>query len=356
MSFSMQENISLARYTTLKIGGAARFFAQAETEDDVLKALKFAAQNDLELFILGGGSNILIANEGFNGLVLQIALKGITVLRKDDKTFLVTAQAGEDWDKLVEFCVRENLQGFECLSGIPGLTGGTPVQNVGAYGQEVSETIVSVKVLERQTEKTFEMTNADCGFAYRTSVFNTTKKNRFVVLNVTFALKKNGAPKIVYKDLQNIFGDRLPTLAETRAAVLKIRAAKSMVIDAGDLNSKSAGSFFKNPIVSNEKLAEIEHKAKQYGVKSIPNFIVDEENVKIPAAWLIEKSGFSKGYKLGKAGLSSNHTLAIVNLGDALAEDILNLKNEIQNKVKERFNVELKPEPVFIGFPASGNW
>jgi UDP-N-acetylmuramate dehydrogenase len=194
MSFVIQENINLAEYTTLKIGGAARFFAKAETEDDVLETLKFAAQNNLKIFILGGGSNVLISDEGFDGLVLQIALKGITVLREDDVTTFVSAQAGEDWDKFVEFCVGKNLQGVECLSGIPGFTGGTPVQNVGAYGQEVSGTIFSVKVLERKTQRIFEMTNAKCGFTYRTSIFNTMEKKCYIVLSVTFALKKNASP------------------------------------------------------------------------------------------------------------------------------------------------------------------
>jgi UDP-N-acetylmuramate dehydrogenase len=350
MSFTIKKNVSLAEMTTLKIGGRAKFFVSAKSESEVVEAFQYAGENNLETFIIGGGSNVLIADEGFDGLVLQIALKGVSVDQKDNDSVFVKAQAGEDWDKLVAFCVEKNLQGIECLSGIPGFTGGTPVQNVGAYGQDVSETIVSVKCFDRKDQTFVELTNAECRFAYRTSVFNTSEKNRYVVTSVTFALESNTEPKIVYRDLQNYFGDRKPTLQETRRAVLEIRAAKSMVIDALDANSKSVGSFFKNPIVSVEKFAEIEERAKSLGIENVPYFKADEKNVKIPAAWLIEASGFKKGYRKRTVGLSTKHTLAIVNLGNASASDVLDLKNEIQNKVKEKFDVELKPEPVFVGF------
>jgi UDP-N-acetylmuramate dehydrogenase len=346
----IQENVPLAPLTTLKIGGAARFFVSAKAEREVVEAIEFAREKALEIFVLGGGSNVLIADQGFDGLVLQIALKGISSSQKADETVYVTASAGEDWDELVRFCVEKNLAGIECLSGIPGFVGGTPVQNVGAYGQEVSETIVSVRAFDRKDNRLIELNNAECGFAYRTSIFNTTEKNRYIVLVVTYALKYNGAPKIVYKDLREFFGDRQPTLAETREAIVEIRAAKSMVIAENDPNSKSAGSFFKNPIVSKEKFREISEKAKSLEIQSVPSFPVDENRVKIPAAWLIERSDFHKGFRKGKVGLSSRHTLAIVNLGDASAADVLDLKDEIQNKVKENFDVSLVPEPVFVGF------
>ena len=345
MNFTIQENISLAEFTTFKIGGKARLFVRATGETEIIEALEFAEQNDLNIFILGGGSNVLIADEGFDGLVLQISLKGISALTEKDETVYVTAQAGEDWDEFVAFCIKNNLAGVECLSGIPGFVGGTPVQNVGAYGQEVSETIESVRVFDRKSKEILELTNADCKFAYRTSIFNTTEKNRFVVLAVKYALKKNGAPKIVYKDLQIFFGDKKSTLTETRQAVLKIRSDKSMVINSKDINTKSAGSFFKNPLVSKEKYAEM---CVSWG-DVIPNYVVDAETLKIPAAWLIEKSGFQKGYVKGNAGLSTKHTLAIVNLGNASANDVLALKKEIQMQVKKRFEVDLKPEPIFVG-------
>ncbi len=350
MSFEIQQNVGLAEFTTFKIGGKARFFIEAECESEVVKAIEFAEENALKTFILGGGSNVLIADEGFNGLVVKIALKGVMLFDEKGGTVFVTAGAGEDWDELVAFCVGKNLQGFECLSGIPGLVGGTPVQNVGAYGQEVSETIISVRCFDRKTKKIVELSNAECGFAYRTSIFNTSEKNRYIVLSVIYKLKSNGEPKIAYRDLQNFFGEKKPTLQETRQAVLEIRRAKSMVIDVNDKNSQSAGSFFKNPVVSVEKFAEIERRAKRQGIEEVPKFVADEQCVKIPAAWLIEKAGFQKGYQRGKTGLSTKHTLAIVNLGGATAKDVLVLKEEIQEKVEEKFDVLLKPEPDFVNF------
>ncbi len=350
MSFSIQKNVSLAELTTLKIGGRARFFVSAKSETEVADALNFAKKNDLKTFILGGGSNVLIADKGYDGLVLQIALKGILTFLEKDEIVRVTAKAGEDWDAFCRFCVEENLQGVECLSGIPGFTGGTPVQNVGAYGQEVSETIAAVRCYDRKNKRVVELTNAECGFAYRTSIFNTTEKNRYVVTAVAFALKLGGEPKIVYRDLQKFYGDAKPNLEQTRRAVLEIRAAKSMVIDAKDPNSQSAGSFFKNPIVAGEKFTAIKKRAEKFGVENVPFFEIDGKNVKIPAAWLIENSGFYKGFEFGRVGLSTKHTLALVNRGGATAEDIIAFKNAIQAKVKEKFEVELMPEPVFIGF------
>jgi UDP-N-acetylmuramate dehydrogenase len=344
-SLKIEENVSLAPLTTLKIGGAARFFVRAETENQVGKAFRFAKENAFDLFILGSGSNVLIADDGFDGLVLQIALKGITVEEN-----LVTAQAGEDWDDFVAFCVERNLAGIETLSGIPGFVGGTPVQNVGAYGQEVSETIVAVRVFDRKSGEILELSNADCKFTYRTSIFNSTDQNRFIVLAVTYELEAGGEPRIVYKDLREFFGDRKPTLQETREAVRQIRAEKAMLVRQGGLDANSAGSFFKNPVVEYEKFQEIGEIAKSSGIENVPHFKTDESSVKVPAAWLIEQSGFHKGYQKGRAGLSTRHTLALTNRGDATAAEILELKNEIQSKVKEKFGVELIPEPVFVGF------
>lgn len=350
MNLNIEENVSLAEFTTLKIGGEARYFLSANSEKDVIEAVRFADQKKMKLFILGGGSNVLIADRGFDGLVLQIALKGVFTQPKKNGIVEVRANAGEDWDEFVAFCVGENLQGVECLSGIPGFVGGTPVQNVGAYGQEVSETIAAVRCFDRKNEETVELTAAQCHFAYRASVFNTTEKDRYIVLSVNYALRAGGEPKIVYKDLINYFGDKKPDLRETRVAVLRIRAEKSMVINPFDPNSKSAGSFFKNPIVAKEKYAKIENQAKRLGLQSVPSFEFDEKKVKLPAAWLIENSGFYKGFEYGRVGLSTKHTLAIVNRGGATAKDILDLKKKIQSKVKEQFNVELKPEPIFVGF------
>lgn len=350
MSFTIQKDVSLAELTTLKIGGKAKFFVEAKSESEVIEALQYASETNLETFIIGGGSNILIADEGFDGLVLQIALKGVSKEKRDAESVLVEAKAGEDWDNFVAFCIENNLQGVECLSGIPGLIGGTPVQNVGAYGQEVSETIVSVRCFDRKEKRFDQLTNADCKFSYRTSIFNSSAKNRYIVLAVTFALRLNAAPKIIYRDLQQFFQDKQPSLRETREAVLKIRREKSMVIDDSDPNSKSAGSFFKNPIVTKDKFAEIEKRANLLKLGNVPSFNFDENFLKIPAAWLIEKSGFCKDFRFGRVGISSKHTLAIVNLGGATAKDVINFKNEIQARVKEKFDIELNPEPIFVGF------
>ncbi len=348
MNFEISENFPLAALTTFKIGGKARFFARATNENEVVEALNFAAENNLKIFILGGGSNVLIADEGFDGLVLQIAIKGVSTFAEKDGTIYVTAQAGEDWDEFVEFCVEKNLAGIECLSGIPGFVGGTPVQNVGAYGQEVSETIVSVRVYDRKSKEIKDLTNAECGFSYRASIFNTTNKNRYVVLAVTYALSFGGEPKIIYKDLQNYLANEKPTLRQVRKAVGEIRAAKAMLVRQGGADSQSAGSFFKNPVVSASKFTEISKIAESLSIENVPFYKVDGENVKIPAAWLIEKAGFGKGYVKGNAGLSTKHTLALTNRGNARAVEITDLMREIQTEVKKKFGVSLEPEPVFV--------
>lgn len=298
-----------------------------------------------------------MSDEGFDGLVLQVAMRGIlsNVERgvrnaesgEGANPIHVTARAGEDWDRFVAYCVENDLAGIECLSGIPGFVGGTPVQNVGAYGQEVSETIVSVRCLDRTSGFIVDLTNAECGFEYRTSIFNTSTRDRFIVLSVTYSLVNGGGPKIVYKDLKDFFAGRKPALSETREAVLRIRAAKSMVIDANDPNSRSAGSFFKNPIVGREKLGEI---GDRLGFANVPYFDVDNDRVKIPAAWLIENAGFYKGFAMGNAGISTRHSLAIVNRGNASAKDVLALKDKIVSEVETKFGIELRPEPIFVGF------
>lgn len=351
----IEENVPLAPLTTLGIGGAAHYFIRAETEEDVIAALAHARENDLKVFVLGGGSNLLVSDDGFNGLVLQVALKGIiggnasVNERADDAcgTLVhtrVSARAGEDWDGFVEHCVNNNLAGVECLSGIPGFVGGTPVQNVGAYGQEVSETIVSVRCIDRVSGEIVELSNADCGFSYRTSIFNSTERDRYVVLSVTYQLIHNGGSKVAYKDLINFFDGGKPTLKEVRDAVLKIRREKSMVIDANDPNSRSAGSFFKNPVVEISKLEEIKQSHP-----NAPHFAFGDK-VKIPAAWLIENAGFYKGYVLGNAGISINHTLALINRGNATAAEIIALKDMIQTAVAAKFGITLVPEPMFVGF------
>lgn len=343
----IREQVSLAPFTTLKIGGPARYFVKAESDEDVAAGLNFASDKGLPVFILGGGSNILVADSGFDGVVVHVEMRGLSVGDDVDGRVVVRAAAGEAWDDFVARCVERRLAGVENLSGIPGSVGGTPVQNVGAYGQEVSETIVEVRCFDRSTGQIVSLSNADCGFSYRRSIFNTTVRDRFVVLEVAFAVEQDGRPNLGYKDLERYFEGRTPDLAEVRAAVLSIRGAKSMVINENDRNSRSAGSFFKNPVVDRAKFASI--CADEGEVPSFPA----GEMIKLPAAWLIERAGFEKGFSLGNAGISENHTLALVNRGGAAAAEILELKSLIQVAVNARFGIDLEPEPIFVGFLAA---
>lgn len=352
--FKIEKNVPLAPLTTLGVGGEADYFLSAESEEAILHGFEFATTNNLNVFVLGGGSNILISDSGYRGLVIKIDLKGRTFNEQDAATVVLTCAAGESWDDLVAETVRRDLQGLECLSGIPGSVGGTPVQNVGAYGQEVSETIRTVRCLERSTGKIVDLSSKQCGFSYRKSIFNTTAKDKFVVLSVNFRLRIAGKPKVVYADLKKQFDERIPTLVETRNAVLAIRAAKSMVIDKSDPNSRSAGSFFKNPIVSalflKDLISELRSSKLLKENEIVPVFEIDDSHLKIAAAWLIERAGFSKGYRKGNAGISTNHSLALVNCGNAKAAEIVALKDEIQSSVRQKFGISLEPEPIFIGF------
>ncbi|MBK9164887.1 MAG: UDP-N-acetylmuramate dehydrogenase [Acidobacteria bacterium] len=342
----IEEGVPLAGFTTLGVGGPARNFLSARSEDDLPAAFRFAEERGLEVFVLGGGSNLVVSDAGFDGLVIKIDLHGVVFGQPDEVGFvLAEVAAGEDWDAFVAECVSRELAGIECMSGIPGSIGGTPVQNVGAYGQEVAETIVSVRCFDRKLAEFVLLGNEDCGFSYRRSIFNTSESGRYVVVSVTFRLKAGGGPKVVYRDLKEHFGERSPSLAEVRVAVLDIRRRKSMVIDPADPNSRSAGSFFKNPIVS----VAVHRAIAQAEGMDVPSFSAGEGLVKVPAAWLIERAGFAKGYRLGEAGISANHSLAIVNLGRAKAADIFALMDELRSGVRSRFGIELVPEPVFLG-------
>jgi UDP-N-acetylmuramate dehydrogenase len=348
----IREDVPLAPYTTLRIGGPARYFAGAHNEDELFEALAFATGLGLPVFILGGGSNVLFADEGFPGLVLHVALKGIGWSGDG----VVTASAGEDWDEFVGQCVERELAGIECLSGIPGLVGGTPVQNVGAYGQEVSETITSVRVYDRLTNQIVELSNAACRFSYRASVFNTSERDRYIVLAATFALNPHGEPAIRYPDLDNIFAgsSTRPALKHVRDAVRSIRLRKAMLLVPGDPDGCSAGSFFKNPIVTAAFFERMTEDARAQNRitrdQEVPRYSAGDGKVKVPAAWLIEHAGFHKGYTRGRAGISSKHSLAIINRGGATAREVLGLANEIQERVQAKFGVYLQPEPVLVGF------
>ena len=347
----VREHVPLASLTTLGVGGPARYFVEARTESEVCEAVRFAQSRNLPLFVLGGGSNLLVSDAGFSGLVLKVSLRGSTsTINGNDVTFHVAA--GDNWDAFVAHTVEENCAGLECLSGIPGSVGGTPVQNVGAYGQEVSETICKVEMLDRQSLRPRTFTNADCSFAYRTSRFNTTDRDRYVILRASFTLRRGGNPTIRYTDLQKVFGEDAPgtpTLSQVRNAVREIRRNKAMLIVPGDDDARSAGSFFKNPVITQRQFDDLDGSLRSRGL-TLPSYPAGDGFRKLSAAWLVEHAGFAKGYTRGAAAISRRHALAVVNRGSATAADILALKDEIQSRVLSEFTIQLQSEPVFVGF------
>jgi len=345
----VQEQIPLAPFTTLGVGGPARFFVEAFSEEDIVEALSWAKQQTLPVFLLGGGSNIVVSDKGFPGLVLRIALRGIEFRDESESRRIYRVAAGEPWDGFVQRAISDDCAGIECLAGIPGTVGGTPVQNVGAYGQEVSETIDQVRVLSLDKLRFQHFLNAECAFSYRASRFNSTDAGKYLVTRVDYRLKRNGVPTIRYADLRQAFSaDAPPSLDEVAQAVRRIRHGKGMLIVENDPNCKSAGSFFKNPIVRADQLEEI---TSRFGERP-PVYTALSDGVelfKLPAAWLIERAGFPKGFKLDRAGISTRHTLALVNLGGATAAEILNLRDRITRRLAD-YGVLLQMEPVLVGF------
>jgi UDP-N-acetylmuramate dehydrogenase len=344
--------VPLARLTTFGVGGPAQLFVHAASQVDVMAAVEYARSNHLPLFVLGGGSNLVVADAGFKGLVLKIGLMGVKVRDGLGRRREYEAGAGEDWDALVARAVADNCAGIETLSGIPGTVGGTPVQNVGAYGQEVAETIQSVRALDLHTMRVEELSNAECGFSYRTSIFNSSAAGRHIVLSVTYSLEPGGAARITYADLKKHFGESggHPTLQQTREAVRAIRLSKAMLIVPDDEDCRSAGSFFKNPIIDVAMYEEIAAIAAGKRQNAPPKYPAGEGKVKLSAAWLVENAGFARGYAKGNAGISRKHSLAIVNRGGATAAEIVALKDEVQHGVAAAFGIRLHPEPVMLGF------
>lgn len=381
--------VPLAGFTTLGLGGPAATLLEPSGEAGLVSAVRSADERGEPVLVLGGGSNVVVADEGFPGTVIRVATRGISLVpdgrgtpgagvRADgmsaDGTVTMTVAAGEDWDEVVARCAGEGLAGLECLSGIPGLAGATPIQNVGAYGQEVADTMTMVRAYDRQRRGIVELPARACGFGYRTSAFKQmafapgtatgapgTATGRFVVLAVTFRLSRGPlSGPIRYPELAAALGvapgDRVP-LGEARSAVLKLRARKGMVLDAGDPDTRSAGSFFTNPVLPDGEFAAVEEAARaRYGPQAhVPHFPAGGGRVKVPAAWLIEHAGFRKGYQ-GKAApggaaarISAKHTLALVNPGGATTADLLALAGEVRDGVREMFGVNLVIEPVLVG-------
>lgn len=342
----------LAPLTTLRLGGAARRLVPAATEDALVDAVRAADAAGEPVLVLAGGSNVVVADAGFPGTVVHVRTRGIARLERDGRV-LLEVQAGEPWDEVVALAVREGLAGVECLSGIPGSTGATPIQNVGAYGQDVSATVVAVRVFDRARDEVVTLGPEECGFRYRASAFR--GQDRRIVLAVTFALAPAAESEpIRYAELARALGVEVGAsapLEEVRGAVLALRRGKGMVVDPADPDSVSAGSFFTNPILEPEAFAALERRAVERlgdGARP-PAFPEPDGRVKTSAAWLIERAGFRRGYGAGRVGLSTKHTLALVNRGGATTGELVALAREVAAGVRAAFGVELVPEPVFVG-------
>jgi UDP-N-acetylmuramate dehydrogenase len=351
----IRENEPLAPLTTFGVGGAARYLVRISSEDDAAAALSFSADRGLETLILGGGSNMLISDEGFPGLVILNRIGGCTV-EKENEQVLVTVGAGEDWQDFTDMCVSKGWQGVECLAGIPGTVGASPIQNIGAYGREVSQVIERVRCLDIAAGKAVTFTNEDCAFRYRESIFNTGEAGKYIVTSVTYRLTPGGAPDVRYRELEErLSGIPLPTLTDARDAVIAIRAGKGVLIRDGYESFRCAGSFFKNPVVARTRYERIEDLvAGQGGAKNWAWPLPDGE-VKVSAAFLIQRAGFDRGCGRGNVGISPHHTLILINRGSATANEIVDFASEVRQRVLDRFGVLLAPEARLIGFGSSLN-
>jgi len=341
-----RESVALAPLTTLRLGGPAARLVTAYDEAEVVEAVLASAR--VPLLVLGGGSNLVVADAGFDGTVVRVASRGLSG-RRDGDDVLLTAQAGEDWDGLVAHAVGEGLAGLEAMSGIPGLVGATPVQCVGAYGTDVARVVERVRVLDRTSRRVVELSAKQCAFGYRTSRFKV-DVDRWVVQAVTFRLAPGPLSSPVrYSELAatlKVPVDGQAPTAEVRDAVLALRRGKGMVLDDRDPDSRSAGSFFTNPVVDDAALAAL---SARVGDSRVPGHPDGPGRTKLSAAWLIERAGFVKGYGSGAVGLSGKHVLALVNRGGGTTSELLELAREVRDAVSEKLGVDLVPEPVIVG-------
>jgi UDP-N-acetylmuramate dehydrogenase len=347
-----QQNVSLAKKTTLEVGGPAAELAMPVTEAETVDTYRALDADGVAVLTLGGGSNMLISDGGWDGTVVQSNNFAMSVTSDGDDR-LVEVAAGIEWDELVAFCVDENFAGLECLSGIPGRVGAAPIQNIGAYGQEVAEVVEAVRCLDRGSGEVVDLPASECGFGYRSSKFKDEWRQSHVILSLTLRLRAGGDATVRYPELRSRLGmaDGLepPPLGSVRDIVLRIRRRKSMVSDPTDPNRRSAGSFFTNPIVADDVLEKV--KAAATGIEAeLPMWPTDAGGTKLSAAWLIERTGFERGFTFGKVGLSSNHCLALINRGGARAESLVALASLIRRQVRTSFGVTLHPEPAFVGF------
>jgi UDP-N-acetylmuramate dehydrogenase len=338
--------VPLAPLTTLRVGGPAARLVELEREEDVLEVVEEADRRGESLFVLGEGSNVVVGDDGVDGVVARMAMRGIRVTAEADRV-VVDAAAGESWDALVERATGEGWRGVACISGVPGLVGATPIQNVGAYGQEVCETIASVRAVDRRVGAFVDLAPAACGFGYRSSAFKR-DASRYIVTSVRFAFARGDETIVRYAELSRALsipeGGAAPS-RRVRDTVIALRRAKGMILDDADPDSVSAGSFFVNPVVDAGGLAAIEGAAGE----RVPRFDAGQGRFKVPAAWLVEHAGFPKGWGTARAGVSSKHALALVNRGGATARDLLDVARAIRQGVSDRFGVVLEPEPVLVG-------
>ena len=337
----IRERVPLAPLTTLGLGGPAQYLAECRTTEDITEAVRWAAERRLPVTILGGGSNVVLPDEGLKGLVLRVTTSRLEF----ESTGAVEAEAGVSWDAVVQGAVARNWAGVECLSGIPGTVGGTPIQNVGAYGQEIASTLRSVTCLDRTTLTVHTFDQGECEFGYRTSRFKARDRNRYVVLAVSYHLTPDGAPQITYADVVQAVRPSA-TLGEVRDAVLAIRRSKGMLIESAD-SPRSVGSFFTNPVIDAAPFEALETRCRERGLPPMPRYPAGPGRVKLSAAWLVERAGFTRGFRKGGVGVSPHHTLALVNLGGTTAE-LLSLARDIIESVEARFGVRLTPEPEIV--------
>jgi UDP-N-acetylmuramate dehydrogenase len=340
----------LAGLTTLRLGGPARRVVEATDDQQIVQIVRDATIREEPILVLAGGSNVVIGDSGFDGMVAVIRSRGISSSAAADGSVSVRIAAGEPWDGVVAHAIAKGWSGIECLSGIPGSAGATPIQNVGAYGQEIAERIVSVRAYDRETDEIVDFTAEECGFAYRMSIFK--RRDRWVVLSVELrlSLSRESAP-IRYPELASALGVEIGGVADTSAvrdAVLKLRAGKGMVLDPADPDTYSVGSFFTNPILTADSYAQLLERAAHAAVGSPPAWPAPDGTVKVSAAWLIERAGFHKGYGGVNVAISSKHTLALTNRGHGTTEELIDLAREIRDGVLHRFGVELHPEVVLI--------
>lgn len=347
MSLVVRDNVPLASRTTLGIGGAAKHYCEPQSPAEVSEALAWAAQKNIPLYVIGRGSNLLVADRGVDALVMRQRACALTAV--DDAT--VDVDAGVNWDDFVAWCVARDLAGVECLSGIPGDVGSAPIQNIGAYGQELSETLVHVRAIDRQTGQPVTLDHADCELAYRDSMFKRQSEPRYIITRVRCRLTPGGAPKIAYAELERAMHDTPTTVAAVRDKIIALRRAKSMVLDPTDENNRSAGSFFVNPTVAADRVPAIAKRAAELAPNDVmPAYPAADGHTKLSAAWMIERAGFVRGTQRGRVGISSKHTLALVNRGDATAAELIAFAVEVKHRVQEAFDVTLHPEPRLVGF------